>query len=414
MVKNRSKALVMGAISFSKRCISFGSDRLEVYKTYCTGCGLCGSERGIHFTNDEQGFPQAMISAEDVKLCKRICPASGCLWELQKGEIWGDYKKVFLGWSQDEEIRKKASSGGTITTLCIYLLEHGGIDGIIHTRKSKRIPYATETVISKNREDILKGMGSRYSISSPLLNIRQIPKGKRYCFVGKPCDVYALRSLMQIDNSIADLIPISISFFCAGMPSVNAQRKLLEKLECSEADCYDLQYRGNGWPGYATAIHSDGKQKSITYAESWGSILGRNVRYCCRFCLDGVGTFADIACGDAWYLKNGQPDFTEADGRNVIFARSEIGYSIILDADEKKYLHIEDYANGIDELKMIQPYQYDRKSTMNAMLMAAKLCGRPIPYYPIHILKNYASYANIKTKGKRFVGTLRRIIKHKI
>ena len=50
-----------------------------------------------------------------------------------------------------------------------------------------------------------------------------------------------------------------MSFFCAGLPSIDAQKKLLEEMGCNSR-VVSLRYRGNGWPGYATANLENGKQ----------------------------------------------------------------------------------------------------------------------------------------------------------
>lgn len=115
---------------------------------------------------------------------------------------------------------------------------------------------------------------------------------------------------MVIKPQLKETIPYLFSFFCMGLPSESAQIKLLKKLECKE--CKSLDYRGNGWPGFATAIDKDSKVHQITYDESWGEILGRDLMPVCKFCIDGIGEMADIACGDAWYLTSeNTPDFSE-------------------------------------------------------------------------------------------------------
>ena len=389
--------------------------KLDAYKNYCTGCGLCGSICNVEFEIDEKGFPQPSLKEKDIPFCESVCPASGKLWNNQSGNIWGDYKSVCLGWSEDETIRQKASSGGVLTAMSIYLLENGIVDGIIQTRRDVAVPYATETVISQTREDVLQCMGSRYSISSPLMDIKQfVEPGKKYSFVGKPCDVYALKAYMRQDKDLAEMISLTMSFFCAGMPSVDAQKKLLTRLKSSDELCADIRYRGDGWPGFATATNKDGAKHQITYDESWGHILGRDVRKACRFCIDGIGVFADIACGDAWYLKDGKPDFSEADGRNVVFARSDAGVQFLRDAAKKGYIHLDEYNDSIKDLALIQKYQMERKATMGAMLAALKVFGKPSPFYPRKVLSAFSSHTSTKAKFKRFSGSLKRIMQGKM
>ena len=380
---------------------------------YCTGCGLCESMCNTKFKSEDNGFNKPIIEEKNKTFFLNVCPSSGVLWNKQSGTLWGDYQKLYVGWSCNEKIRKQASSGGVLTSVCIYLIENKIVDGIIQTKKSNEKPYMTETVISKTREDILNCMGSRYSISSPLRNIHNIlENGKKYCFVGKPCDIYALEAYDKINNELSKSIIIKLSFFCAGIPSVTAQKKLLKKLSCDEENCMDLRYRGNGWPGYATATRSDGTQNSISYNDSWGEILGRDVRKSCRFCIDGVGTFSDISCGDAWHLKNGKVDFSESDGKNVIFARSKLGVEIMEDAKIKRYIYTEDY--NINILPLTQQYQVERKATIKSMITAMKLCRKVVPCYPKSILNKYAKKICIKVRLKRFMGTIKRILQRKL
>jgi coenzyme F420 hydrogenase subunit beta len=67
------------------------------------------------------------------------------------------------------------------------------------------------------------------------------------------------------------------------------------------SDLAQLRYRGNGWPGDATAQTRGGHRSRLSYADSWGSILTKHVQWRCRVCLDHTGEFADIAVGDPWY-----------------------------------------------------------------------------------------------------------------
>ena len=389
-------------------------DKINVFKEYCTGCGLCASVQGTEFKKDSSGFPVPMLSDSDLEFCEDACAASGTLWNNSIPNIWGDYTGVYTGWSKDPDIRKKASTGGVLTSVCIYLLENGIVDGIIQTKSDENIPYGTVTVISRNSEEVRACMGSRYSISQPLKEIKQIiDSNERYCFVGKPCDVKALRAYMKRDEILKNSIPIMLSFFCAGTPSENAQKRLLEKLGCSANECRQLIYRGNGWPGYTVVKKKDNTENRITYGESWREILGRDVRKSCRFCLDGIGIFSDIVCGDCWNIRDGKPDFVEADGKNVIFARNEFADQLLKDAEKKEYIHLEEFADKLDDLKISQYYQHDRRATMYSMVCAMKFLAKPIPFYPRKILSDLSKNISAKKRVRRFLGVIKRSIQKK-
>lgn len=391
----------------------------NIYREYCTGCGLCQSEKNVDLKKDDKGFRYPEYDETQAELntfYSQVCPANGkALQQSDCKEMWGKHIEVYAAYSKDDIIRKKASSGGVLTSLAIFLLEEGDVDGIIHVGRTTDTPYATECYCSTTREEIIQRCGSRYAISAPLMQLSKLVEtGKKYCVIAKPCDVIALRNFMSISDKYKESIKYIFSFFCAGMPSDKANRRLLKELGCAEDDCVSLNYRGDGWPGFASAIDKEGKKYQMGYSESWGGILGRDINKYCRFCMDGIGEMADIACGDGWYVnKDNQPDFSEKEGRNVVFTRTQVGDSIFQEAVRKGYVHSEKWEN-IDILKAIQKYQYTRKSTMRAKILAFKLAGKPVPKYSPKILKEYAKYADAKQQIKIFLGTLKRILKKKM
>ena len=238
-------------------------------------------------------------------------------------------------------------------------------------------------------------------------------EGKKYAFIGKPCDVVALRNYMEINAKLKESIPYLLSFFCMGLPSDLAQTKLLQKLECR--NCKSLDYRGNGWPGFATAIDSDGKVHKITYDESWGQILGRDLMPACKFCIDGIGEMADISCGDAWYLtEENKPDFSEHEGRNVVFARTSKGNDLLNEMKDKEIINLEKYDNYEVELSLIQKSQWNRRREMKHRILAMKVLLQEHPSYDSKLLKLYSRGLSEKQKARILLGTSKRILMGKM
>lgn len=388
-----------------------------MYKEYCCGCGLCESMNKAKLIKDEKGFLVPKEETKDFKeFCSKVCPASGVQCnELEADNIWGKNENVSIAYSSDKNIRYTASSGGVLTSLCCFLLETKKVDAIIHTGEDKSNPISTTTICSRTKEDIINGCGSRYSSSNPLRDINQyLNTGEKYAFVGKPCDVTALRNYSKMDDRVEKVFPYMFSFFCAGAPSEKVNIQLLEKMGCNYKECSSLKYRGDGWPGYATAIDNNGKHQ-LPYRTAWRDTLGRDIRLMCRFCLDGIGELADISCGDAWKMnENKEPIFEEADGQNVVFCRTEKGKQLYREACEKGYIHSEEYKNYEEELKHYQKYQFNRKTTMKDTIFALKIFRKSYPKYDTKLLKKYTKKSTLKIRGKRFVGTIKRLIKGKI
>ena len=111
------------------------------------------------------------------------------------------------------------------------------------------------------------------------------------------------------------------------------------------ADLTAFRYRGNGWPGRATATARDGRVAHMSYEESWGGYLSKEVQFRCKICPDAVGGVADIACADAWYGgETGYPTFEELDGRSLIMSRTARGQTVLDNAVADKAVAMEPLA----------------------------------------------------------------------
>lgn len=379
---------------------------------FCTGCGLCEALGVAKLEIDEKGF--SFPASGDVTQLQGLCPSVAKNMDvLAIGQLWGKSKKTFIGWSCDSQIRSKASSGGILTELLVFLLEKDLVDEVIQCSADEIDPTKTKVYFSDSRNDVIQRAGSRYSISHPLSRLSEIDTNKKYAFVGKPCDVAVLRNYLKTNEKIREAILYVFSFFCMGTPSVPAQKQLLNALSCPK--CTELSYRGDGWPGYTVAKDVSGQAHTMTYGESWGKILGRDLMPYCKFCIDGIGEEADIACGDAWYqLENGKPDFSEHDGRNIVFARSERGVDLLNQLLTEHRIELSEVEDANRYLGEIQISQKQRRQFLSSRLLALKFLGKPVPIYSSKLLSSYAKGVPYVQRLKSFLGTLRRGIQNKV
>ena len=384
----------------------------EYLKEYCVGCGLCEALAKAKCEVDGNGFLHPVSG--DEKWLAQVCPSGGAqCCDMSTKEIWGRHEAVYYGWSNDDYVRRTASSGGILTEIAAWAIENNIADSVLHTCVNPNSPTETICCESCTREEIIDRSGSRYSISHPLRILDSIDRNKKYVFIGKPCDITALQNFLRINPEWKSSIVLTLSFFCAGLPSTGAQEKLLKHLECSPSDVASLRYRGDGWPGYTTAIDKQGKRYQTDYATSWGSILGRDIMKMCRFCLDGIGEMADISCGDAWYLTdNKKPDFTEAQGRNVIFARTRKGAEILKHINEQKKITLTETTTA--DLRFIQTYQWERKATMIDKIMSMTVKNKKTPRYRIKNVVAFATSVGVRKHFRIFKGTIKRIEQGKI
>ncbi|WP_419741919.1 Coenzyme F420 hydrogenase/dehydrogenase, beta subunit C-terminal domain [Paraclostridium dentum] len=392
---------------------------------FCCGCGGCSNIfKDITMEYDKQGNLRPSTTRGfyglNSNIYEKICPAINT-YELNKNsegnnhEIWGEYYDLVMGYSTNKKIRHESSSGGGITGILAYLMETNKVDAVIHIGVSKTNPIKNELKISRNLNEIISNAGSRYSPSAPLEKIEEILlEEEKFAFVGKPCDIVALRNYTNLNEVAKRKIKYMISFFCAGTPSIKGTEQILQMHSVDKKNVKSFRYRGEGWPGDTKIVTNEGKEFKMSYDDSWGKILNRYLPKRCKLCPDGIGEAADIVCGDAWFGdENGYPVFEEKEGRSLIISRTLIGKSILKDSIKNGYINISEGLK-IEQLKQIQPYQFSRKASLKYRLLAMKLCFKDTPDYDKSILNRAGVHISSKEKLKSFLGTFRRVIQGKL
>ena len=390
----------------------------------CAGCGLCEAlaPEAVEVRVQEPGYLRPVQKAEldhaQDDTIAQTCPGlKVSSWEGRADLVdpyWGPIRECHTGYAQDEDVRFRCSSGGAISALAIHALEAGLVDMVIHTTADPANPIGNMTRISRSRSDVLDGAGSRYAPSSPLRDIMPILEGnEKALFIGKPCDVSALRQLATIDERVNQRIPYMLSFFCGGIPSHKGARDIVEELGLPAGDLKRFDYRGNGWPGLTVAETQSGERAEMTYERSWGKHLSSQVQFRCKICPDPVGGVADIACADAWYGgESGYPQFDEADGRSLIVARTEAGRALLGQA--VKHAAVAADPLEIREIDLMQPAQARRKRLIWARMQAWRLALRPVPKMNGLRVGDATRKSPALALAKEFAGTLRRIIAGRI
>lgn len=385
----------------------------------CAGCGACAGlvPAKISMVTVPPGYlrPQqnAPLNPAEEALVAAVCPGLGQSVDpagRQDNVLWGPYVEMRTGWSTDPALRHAGASGGGLSAMLGHLLAENHIDAVISTAANPALSIGNVPVILTDVSGLLHGAGSRYAPSAPLADLRTLQADeRRFAFVGKPCDAAALRALIATEPDFGRVFPVILSFFCAGVPSHAGARGVLAALGVAEAETVAFRYRGNGWPGRATATLADGSERSMTYHDSWGKILSKHVQHRCKICADGTGVAADIVCADAWESDDkGYPIFAEADGVSLIVARNTLGVRLIAAAETAGRIETTPFDPAT--LAAIQPGQRERRRALLARLTALRLVGRPVPRYEGLHLWAAARQNPLMRNLKNFAGMLRRAV----
>lgn len=228
-------------------------------------------------------------------------------------------------------------------------------------------------------------------------------------FIGKPCDVAALRSLGRSRPEVAKKF-LSFCLYVRRNTGLKGTEGVVRAMGLEPEKVIRFRYRGNGWPGKARAETIDGDSAEMDYDSSWGNILNRHLQFRCKICPDGTGEFSDITCADAWYGNDkGYPTFEESDGRSTVLSRTQNGFDIVNEAVNAGYLAVSELP--VVDIEQMQPYQVDRKRMVLARLFGLKLAFQPTPKYINFELYSISLRNSIKTMARNTVGTWLRAIK---
>lgn len=385
----------------------------------CTGCGLCAgvADGAVAMTTLAPGYSRPEIrkrvSDQAEQAISHACPGQRVApWQAAPHQhlSWGPWLQTLTGYAADPDVRFCASSGGALSGLLIHALETELVDAVLHVAADPDQPTRNVVTWSRTRDEVIGAAGSRYAASSPLADINAaLSQDLRLAFVGKPCDVSALRQLANVDARVNARFPLMLSFFCAGVPSHNGADRIVRDMGFEPEEVRAFRYRGNGWPGLTRAETHDGRVAEMRYEDSWGGQLSKEVQFRCKICPDAVGGVADIACADAWYGgETGYPQFEEQDGRSLIMSRTATGDRLLRDAMLAGKIVAE--ALPVSDIDLMQPGQARRKRLVAARLAACAATLQPRPKMTGLDVGRAARQAGAIETVKNWLGTMRRIV----
>lgn len=387
-----------------------------VKKGLCIGCGLCiknAAESSLAFNS--AGELQVNLHCDnldiDTDVIKNSCPGykiiNSSQYKCGSSTELGSIVNCYVGWSTDEAIRTRGSSGGVISSILCYALENYEIDGVFQVGVSDHDIFFNTPRLNKTKQEILECSGSRYSPSAALLGVKRLlESGIKFVFVGKPCDVAALRQYLHLNSQFKDQVVFMVSFMCAGVPSQAGSEEVLSRFGVSKSNVESFRYRGDGWPGYATAKTYDGSEHKMSYQDSWGNILGKKIHDRCKICPDGTGEMADIVCADAWYGSDGYPEFQERPGRSIVLSRTKLGDDILKAVVEKGAIELE--ILDLAEVHLMQPYQITRKRVVLSRILAFTLKRKIFPFFKNMRLFESSLNSSLREIISNFWGSIKR------
>jgi len=365
-----------------------------VNSNLCTGCGTCvgvcpNNTLVMEMTPEGTYIPQ--IAASNCKACDactEVCPVNNeNLTELNQfifnkmpdNFLMGNFIDCYTGYSTDSDIRWKATSGGIITSLLIYLIRNKLINGALLTRTSMDNPLIAEPFLARTEDDILSAMGSKYvPVALNQLLSKILSEGGKFAVVGLPCHIQGIRRAELKVAGLRDKIIYHFGLVCSRTMSRRGVEYILRKIGVSTNDVAELKYRGEGWPGNIRVLLKGGKSKKLSNQRSlWSEIFGGHffAPFCCTLCYDHLNEFADISFADAWISRIVKED---KNGTSLIVTRTPAGAKLLDDAVADGRVQVSSVKYREVLQSQLWPLLF-KKRNIKARIKLLKMFRRPVP-----------------------------------
>lgn len=294
-----------------------------------------------------------------------------------KSFLVGNYIQGYIGHAKDESIRRKAASGGIITSVLVYLLEKKLIDGAVVLKQGIPKPWLAKPVIAKTKEEIISCSQSVYVPVMINTILPEIDKFKgNLAYVGLPDQVAAIRNLQKKKNAAAMKIKYIIGPYVGTAIYLEAIASYLRSNKVkSIKEIKTLKYRDGEWPGYLRIDTNDGRTfKSSKFYYNY--LIPFYITAGSLISVDFTNELTDISVGDAWnpkYEKKGQ-------GFSVVLARTKQGHRILKEMEKKGLVSLEPekYKNLVN----MHGHMIDfKKRGAFIRIRLRKLLGKKAPQY---------------------------------
>ena len=226
--------------------------------------------------------------------------------------------------------------------------------------------------------------GRRASCATPAAPLRDIngvlARELRLAFIGKPCDLSALRNYARYNPRINESIRYWLTPVCGGFMPPPGMRQFLTRVGIHPEDVTSVHYRGEGCPGPTRIGLRDGSSHDFDYLDFWGEDESQwMLPFRCKVCADGIGESADIAASDTWSGGSPERGASASDaGTNAVSARTRRGAKLLDDAAAAGAIVI-----GGDEnaryMDAVQPHQRRKKFAVLARWRGLAAAGRLVP-----------------------------------
>ncbi len=279
----------------------------------CTGCAACvmACPRDVlGYTDDYfplqigegMGKDECVIGDRGCDICTRACPRFRA-WETDidealfgrhrtPKETYGMARSILLTRTTDKAIAEVGQDGGLVSTLLVWGLEQGLIDGALTSKivNDERGPFDAAPTVVTTRDEVIAAAGSRYTYAANPLAMKEAEERglQQLALVGMSCQASINGTILARKvNKYKRKIVLTLGLLCSKTFTYEGQKRVLAEHGVDIADVTKINIKGV----YQVWTRDGG------YHEIPLKLFHPYTREGCKMCPDFAAEHADISCG---------------------------------------------------------------------------------------------------------------------
>lgn len=319
----------------------------------CFGCGVCASccpKDIITISLNRDGFYEPSIIDLEKCIGCGVC-LDVCSFLHKEKAVDNSPLASYASWSNDEQVRRKCSSGGIGFEIAKQFIEKGY--KVVSCRYNVEKERA-EHYIASNIEELVQSTGSKYIQSYTFDAFKSIDRKNKYLVIGTPCQIDSFRRYIKRFKCEENFV--LMDFFCHCVPSMFAWRAYTKMQEKKVGPITYASWRNKfdyGWhDSWIMGIDGDRTSKPVDWHDSYNMLIreknsfiqsrwsqgdlfyklflgdvchGPQCEKNCKYKYDKSS--ADIRIGDLW----GNTYKEDEKGVSALIAFTETGKQVIND-----------------------------------------------------------------------------------
>lgn len=297
----------------------------------CTGCFACVNvcpQQCINMKSDAEGFWYPQVDREKCVGCLKCVDSCASLNICQVD----NHPLAYACINNNQEARKKSSSGGVFSLVAEHVLADGGVVYGVKLDDQLKVVHGW----TDDKAAIEDFRGSKYVQSIVGSTFKQVKdhllQGRKVLFSGTPCQVSGLKFFLGENQSRL----FTMDIICHGVPSPKVWQKYInyqERRAASSVKEVSFREKSLGWRTFSMEVLFDNNAKcrrnlrdDFFLRAFLKNICLRPSCYDCKF--KSLHRMSDITMGDFWGIQHILPELDDDKGTSLVFLNTVKGQNM--------------------------------------------------------------------------------------